>query len=80
MELNSEIIKVLANGGTSVVIFIIWFITYKTINKQYSEHVERLYKHIEEDVKYKELLVGILSRLESKLDIALSNIARKKYE
>lgn len=72
MELSAELLKVLANGGTSAVVFIIWFITQKTMNKQYSEHVERLYKHIEEDIKYKELLVGILSRLESKIDIAIN--------
>jgi hypothetical protein len=68
MELTSDLINVIAQGGISVIIFVIWYLTFKTTNKQYVDIVERLFKQIEQDVKYKELLVGILTRLESKLD------------
>jgi len=74
MELTPDLLKVIANGGISIIIFIIWFVTYKTQTKQYTETVERLFKQIEQDLKYKELLIGILTRLETKID------SRKHYD
>lgn len=69
MELSPDLLKILANGGIAVIIFVIWFVTYKTQTKQYTDLVERLFKQIEQDLKYKELLIGILTRLETKLDV-----------
>ncbi len=69
MDLTPEILKILANGGISLIVLVIWYITYKTSNKQYQDFVERLFNQIEQDIKYKELLVGILTRLETKIDL-----------
>lgn len=69
MDLTPDLLKVLANGGIAIIIFVIWFVTYKTSSKQYADLVERLFKQIEQDLKYKELLIGILTRLETKYDI-----------
>ncbi|QKJ99921.1 MAG: hypothetical protein HND40_10295 [Ignavibacteriota bacterium] len=69
MDLTPDLLKVLANGGISIIIFVIWFVTYKTQSKQYTDLVERLFKQIEQDLKYKELLIGILTRLETKVDL-----------
>ncbi|WP_337871614.1 hypothetical protein [Ignavibacterium sp.] len=69
MELSPDLLKIIANGGISVIIFVIWFVTYKTQTKQYVDLVERLFKQVEQDLKYKELLIGILTRLETKIDL-----------
>lgn len=74
MDITPDLLKVLANGGLSVIIFVIWFVTYKTQTKQYTDLVERLFNQIEQDLKYKELLIGILTRLETKID------SRKRYD
>jgi hypothetical protein len=59
---------------------VIWYITVKNQNKQFKEilqqgqdNVKQIFKLIEEDTKYKELLTGILTRLEIKLDLVLNN-------
>lgn len=70
MDLTPDLINLLANGGVATIVFIIWFVTYKTQNKQYTDLVERLFKQIEQDLKYKELLIGILTRLETKIDVS----------
>jgi len=69
MDLTPELLKIMANGGITVVVFVIWYITFKTTNKQYQEIIDRLFQQIEADLKYKELLTGILARLETKLDL-----------
>lgn len=69
MELTPDLLKVLANGGIAIIIFVIWYVTYKTQSKDYAALVERLFKQVEQDLKYKELLIGILTRLETKMDI-----------
>ncbi|MEG8946611.1 hypothetical protein [Rosettibacter firmus] len=69
MDLSADVLKVLANGGIAIIIFVIWYVTYKTQSKNYTDLVERLFKQIEQDLKYKELLIGILTRLETKIDI-----------
>ena len=68
MELTADILKIISNGGVSVIIFTIWYVTYRTQTKQHAETVERLFNQIEQDLKYKEILIGILSRLEAKID------------
>lgn len=69
MELTAEIIKVIANGGVPIIIFVIWYITYRTHTQQHTDTIERLFVLIEQDIKYKELLIGILTRLETKFDL-----------
>jgi len=68
MDLTPELLKILANGGISLIVLVIWYITFRTSSKQYQDLVERLFKQIEQDIKYKELLIGILTRLETKID------------
>ena len=65
--IHPDILSILANGGISLIVFVIWYITYKTQNKQYVDIIERLFKQIEQDVKYKEVLTGILTRIEAEL-------------
>lgn len=69
MELTSELLQALANGGVAIIIFVIWYITYRTHTQQHTATIERLFTLIEQDIKYKELLIGILTRLETKIDI-----------
>jgi hypothetical protein len=76
MDLTPEVLKIIANGGISLVVLVIWYITFRTSSNQYQELVERLFKQIEQDTKYKELLTGILTRLETKIDYS----DRKKNE
>lgn len=69
MDITPDILKILANGGLSLIVFVIWYVTYKTSNKQYTDVIERMFKLIEQDIKYKELLIGILTRMETKIDV-----------
>lgn len=69
MGISTDLLKILANGGLSLIVFVIWYVTYKTQSASYTDLVERLFKQIEQDLKYKELLIGILTRLETKMDI-----------
>lgn len=75
MDITPELIKLMANGGLSVMVFVIWVFTFKELksqNKVHRSHVEKLYQMIEQDLKYKELLTGILTRLETKLDVKIN--------
>lgn len=68
--LNLDILKILADGGISLLVFIIWFFTFKEMTKQSrqnSQHIERLYHLVEQDAKYKEILTGILTKLEKEI-------------
>ena len=75
MQLNSELLSLLANGGAPLLVFVIWLMTFKLFSRQqeraFKEHqetVERLFKTIDADIKYKESLTAILSRMEMKID------------
>ena len=67
--LNSEILGLLASGGLQVAIFVIWLFTFKYFSKQNNETMRKIFYNMEQDLKYKELLIGILSRLELKIDM-----------
>ena len=72
MELISpEILKLIANGGVGIVLFVIWLITFTRAVKIYLETIEKLFKLLEEDAKQKEHLSVIMSRLEMKLDLLM---------
>jgi hypothetical protein len=73
MDLTVELIKAIANGGVAIVVFVIWYKTFDTQTKQYTELINKLFNQIEEDIKYKELLTGILNRLEMKIDRGKKN-------
>lgn len=77
MDISTDLLKILANGGLSLIVFVIWYVTFKTTNHQFNDSTERMFKLIEQDIKYKELLIGILSRLETKIDV---HEKRGKYE
>lgn len=75
MEPSVELLKILANAGVGVIIFVIWWVSTKNQNKQFykmldqnRETLERFFGFMKEDNKYKELLSGILTRLETKID------------
>lgn len=72
--LSPEIIKTIINGGVAVIVFVIWYITFTRISKQNRETMDNLVRLLQEDIKYKEVLTGVLSRLELKLDILGKNI------
>ena len=70
-----QILQYIGNGGLAIVIFIIWYITYRQSSRQVQEMLElhsqieqRMIRAIEEDQQWKEILAGILSRLEVKLE------------
>jgi len=67
--LNSEIIALLTGGGLQLAVFVIWLFTFKYFTKQNNETMRKLFYNMEQDLKYKELLIGILSRLELKIDL-----------
>lgn len=69
--LSPEIIKLIANGGIGIVLFIIWLITFTRAIKVYQDTTEKLFRLIEDEAKQKEQLSIILSRLEVKLDILM---------
>lgn len=78
MELNAELIKIITSGGLSVILFVIWYITARNMQKQYKELqdqqlqvINRMFAIMDADMKYHELLTGVLGRIELKLDLSL---------
>jgi len=74
MEELKPVWSILGQGGLSVIIFIVWYITFTKINTTLSEafrkHEElsgRLLTLLESEQEYKSQLVGILTRLEIEL-------------
>lgn len=79
MELFSpDFLKVIANAGTTLIVFIIWYISFNNARHETSKTNERLFKMMEQDIQYKELLIGILTRLEIKIDTQQSNPERRR--
>ncbi|MBV6510650.1 MAG: hypothetical protein HRU80_16465 [Ignavibacteriales bacterium] len=66
--LSPELIKLVVNGGVTAVIFIIWYISFTRITRQNQEAMDHLIRLLHEDIKYKEILTGLLNRVELKLD------------
>ncbi len=77
MELSTELLKLLNNGGMTTILFVIWYFTMKMFQKQSKDQLTQIFKLMEDDVKYKELLTGILTRLELKLDYNNKGEAKK---
>jgi hypothetical protein len=77
MDLSVELLKLLNNGGMPTILFVIWYYTMKMFQKQSKDQLTQIFKLMEDDVKYKELLTGILTRLEIKVDYNNKNEAKK---
>lgn len=67
--LSPELIKLVVNGGVTAVVFIIWYISFTRITRQNQEAMDHLIKVLHEDIKYKEILTGLLNRVELKVDM-----------
>lgn len=74
MEELKPVWSILSQGGLSVIIFIVWYITFTKINntlaEEYRKHEElsgRLLTLLEAEQEYKSQLVGVLTRLEIEL-------------
>lgn len=76
MQLPQDILQLITNGSVAVIVFVMWFLSLKQFNKQQEraykqmlEQTERMFEMLEQDIKYKEALTGILNRLEIKIDL-----------
>jgi len=74
-ELPANWLAMVMNGGIGVMMFVVWWFTLKTMNsqqqefqKQQQEFTKSIIEMVKQDNQYKELLAGILSRLEYKID------------
>lgn len=70
-----DIIQFVGQGGLSIVIFIIWYFTFtkadKTAQKAFELHEQlsrELIQQLKDEQEGKIMLIGILARLETKLD------------
>ena len=68
-------VSIIKDGGLPIVLFIIWYLSFKQqirrdkeIMQREKEMMQQYLKQIDEDIKYKEILIGILSKVEVKLD------------
>lgn len=74
MEEIRSILQVLGQGGLSIIIFVIWFFTFKRSQQEAKDASDKLTRLNEiliqlmkDEQEYKEHLSGILMRLEVKL-------------
>lgn len=74
MEDLELILQVISQGGLSIIIFVIWYFTFKQGLKNtqdaHDKHVqlnEALIQLLKDEQDYKTMLAGILMRLEEKL-------------
>lgn len=84
MKLDPEILNLIGNGSIAVIVFVMWYLSFKQFNRQQEkvtktndENVKRMFYLMEQDIKYKEVLNAILSRVEIKLDVHLQDNDRK---
>lgn len=75
MEELRSILQVIGQGGLSIIIFVIWYFTFTRANKTASEAFRKheelsatLLQLLKDEQEYKIHLVGVLSRLELKLE------------
>ncbi len=78
MKLSAEILQLIGNGSITVIVFVMWYLSFRHFNreqekvyKQNRENIERTFTMMEQDSRYKEVLTGILTRLEMKIDTHL---------
>lgn len=51
MELNTELLKILGNGGIPVILFVIWFFTFKQSGKSYEQSREQFEEALRQSQK-----------------------------
>ncbi len=68
------ILQIISQGGLALVIFVIWYFTFKRSNETskeaFDKHAklsENLIQLLKDEQEYKTMLAGILMRLEEKL-------------
>ncbi len=83
MKVDSELLNLLGNGSIAIIVFVMWYLSFKQFNKQQAKvskenqaNVDRMFCLLEEDIKYKDALNRILSRLEIKLDVSIHHKER----
>lgn len=66
--------QVIANGGISVILFAIWYFTFKKSDERYQETIKKIdetYKTmleiLKQDSEYKQLLAGHLAEIKTEL-------------
>ena len=69
------ILQILSQGGLALVIFVIWYFTFKKSNEtskeafdKHGQLSESLIQLLKDEQEYKTMLAGILMRLEEKLN------------
>jgi uncharacterized protein YneF (UPF0154 family) len=80
MKLEPELLNLIGNGSIALIVFVMWYISIKQFSRQQEkntrqeqENVKQMFVMLEQDIKYKEVLTALLSRMETKIDIALRN-------
>ena len=80
MKLEPELLNLIGNGSIALIVFVMWYISFKQLSrqqeknaKQEQENIQRMFTMLDQDIKYKEVLTSLLSRLETKIDLALRN-------
>lgn len=75
MEELKTILQIIGQGGVSIIVFVIWYFTFTRANKAASEAFRKheelsaaLLQLLKDEQEYKIHLVGVLSRLELKLE------------
>ena len=82
------VLQILSQGGLALVIFVIWYYTFKKSNEisreafdRHSQLSENLLQLLKDEQEYKVMLAGILMRLEEKLSKpVVCPISRREHE
>ncbi|MCU7494758.1 MAG: hypothetical protein HF314_12045 [Ignavibacteria bacterium] len=67
-SITPDWLPVIANGGIGIIMFVVWYFTFKGMMGQLQSFIQSLLELVKQDAEYKSLLSGILTRLESKVD------------
>lgn len=80
MKLEPELLNLIGNGSIALIVFVMWYISIKQFARQQEknarqeqENTKQMFVMLEQDIKYKEVLTALLSRMETKIDLALRN-------
>ena len=78
MKLEPELLNLIGNGSIALIVFVMWYISIKQFSRQQEknarqeqENVKQMFVMLEQDIKYKEVLTALLSRSDTKIDLAL---------
>lgn len=81
--LTPELVTIIGNGSVAAILFVMWYLSFRQFSRQHErafkqnqENLQQMFKMMEQDSRYKELLTNILTRLELKLDLKCSRSAR----